>query len=440
MADKNKQDNKNAGGPLGQPPRGREPDAAGRSLSEALRISFIILKVIMIVLIVAFLASGFKMVDAGEKALVLQFGQVQGSGDKRVLGPGLHWILPYPVQEMVKIPTEEQVTLPVNSFWYFQTQDEIVSKTPRRVELDQPLNPSRDGYCLTRGETMKGDHIGASGDDYNIVHCKWLLTYQIGDVERFFRNVYVKDVRPGEDYGKSIRESVAPLLQYLVEDAVVTAMVNYTIDEALESREKIQRHVKKLLEEKLEDIESGIKVVSVYPVEMTYPRQVSVAFQAAIGASQQSEIEITNAKTEADDILNRTAGPVATELFNALHDPTVTPEQMELLWAQVAGAAREKIAEARAHREQVVQRASARADYLEQLLPEYRKYPKLVIQKIYQDTMEYVFKNAAEKIVLAPAKDGQGREVRVLTNRDPMVKSKAEREKRAKQKQEQQSN
>jgi len=39
-----------------------ELDAAGKSLSEALGISFVILKVIMAVLILAFLASGFKTV------------------------------------------------------------------------------------------------------------------------------------------------------------------------------------------------------------------------------------------------------------------------------------------------------------------------------------------------------------------------------------------
>ena len=75
-------------------PVGDELDAAGKSLSEALRMSFIILKVIMIVLIVAFLASGFETVGSNEQALVLRFGKIRGLGEQRLLGPGPHWILP----------------------------------------------------------------------------------------------------------------------------------------------------------------------------------------------------------------------------------------------------------------------------------------------------------------------------------------------------------
>jgi membrane protease subunit HflK len=97
-------------------------DAASRSLFEALRVSFIILKVIMIVLVVLFLASGFKTVGPDEQALVLRFGKIRGIGDQRIRGPGLHWVFPYPIDTIVKIPVEKRVNLPINSFWYFQTR------------------------------------------------------------------------------------------------------------------------------------------------------------------------------------------------------------------------------------------------------------------------------------------------------------------------------
>ena len=83
-------------------------DVAGRSLFEALRVSFIILKVIMIVLVVLFLDSGFRTVGSDEQALVLRFGKIRGVGDQRVLGPGLHWVFPYPIDTIVKIPVEKR--------------------------------------------------------------------------------------------------------------------------------------------------------------------------------------------------------------------------------------------------------------------------------------------------------------------------------------------
>jgi len=114
MTEPNSEDNKDLRAPVPGKPADDGLDAAGRSLSEALRISFIILKVIMIVLVVAFLASGFETVGPDEQALVLRFGKIQGVGEDRLLGPGLHWILPYPIDEIVKIPVETKVNIPVD--------------------------------------------------------------------------------------------------------------------------------------------------------------------------------------------------------------------------------------------------------------------------------------------------------------------------------------
>src|SRR4030042_2064651 len=113
--ERNSEENKNL--PLSAPvePAGDELDTASKSLSEALGISFIILKVIMIVLIVAFLASGFETVGSEEQPLVLRFGKIRGVGEKRLLGPGPHWILPYPIDEILKIPVKTQVSLPIDS-------------------------------------------------------------------------------------------------------------------------------------------------------------------------------------------------------------------------------------------------------------------------------------------------------------------------------------
>jgi len=59
---------------------------------------------------------------------------------------------------------------------------------------------------------------------------------------------------------------------------------------------------------------------------------------------------------------------------------------------------------------------------LQEILPEYRKRPKLVIQKIYQDAIEYVLNNADEKMIIQPTEGTKGREIRILLNRDPAIK------------------
>jgi membrane protease subunit HflK len=419
-----KEDNKDVHVPDVGKPTVEELDAAGKSLSDALRMSFIILKVIMIVLVLAFLASGFKTVDSNEQALVLRFGKIRGEGEKRLLGPGLHWILPYPIDEIVKIPVQTQVNLPIDSFWYYMTQQEILTGRMRPVRPGQPLKPLEDGYCLTRGESQNETVGDFAGSDYNIVHTKWQLTYQIDDPEKFFQNTYIEDVNVGDIYFNVITESVKPLLKNVFENAVVTALVNYTIDEAISSQDRIPKHVKRLVQEKLDKTESGIKVVSVQLTASECPRQVKEAFEAPTRASQQSEKEITEARAYASNTLNEAAGLVAEQLFAALHDKSVDEQTKEQLWSQLVGTAGKKLAEARAYKTKVVERARASADYLQSILPEYRKNPELVLQKIYLDAMENILENADEKFVIQTTKGSKGTQIRVLLNRDPTIKKK----------------
>ncbi len=405
-------------------PAGDEFDAAGKSLSEALRISFIVLKIIMIVLVVVFLASGFRTVEPDEQAIVLRFGKICGVGENRILGPGLKWVFPYPIDKIVKIPVAKKQNLPINSFWYYQRPDELLPET--RFQVPATLNPIKDGYCITRSEEQSQTTAGLTGSDYHIIHCKWQLTYKIDDPERFFKNTYTDDATPGQNYADVIEKSIKPLLERLFEGAVVTAMVNYTIDEAISSQDRIPKHVKKLLQEKLDQIESGITVVSAQLTDITWPRQVDNAFLASIRASQESQKTISEAKGYAENTLNEAAGPVAAQLFETLKDETTREEEKELLWSQLAGHAQEKNAGARAYRTKVVETAKANAEYLQKLLPEYRKRPELVVQKIYQDAMEYILNNVDEKIIIQPTEGTRGKEIRLLLNRDQTIKPKSE--------------
>ena len=417
-----------------------ELDAAGKSLSEALRISFIILKVIMVVLVVIFLASGFRTVGSDEQAIVLRFGKIRGVGEERILGPGLHWVFPYPIDEIVRIPVQKKINLPINSFWYSLTTRDVIGEGPRRRQSTRDtLNPETDGYCITRSEeqdqavqSTANAITDSTSSDYNIVHCKWQLTYKIDDPERFFENIYVdfKGIEAGQNYTDVISENITPLLKHMFADAVVMAIVNYTIDDVLfEQVARVTEHVKKLFQNKLDKIESGIKVVSVQLTDKIWPQQVDEAFQASIKASQESGKVISEARTYAETTLSDAAGPVAMELYASLHDEAVGKEQKELLWSQLAGAAQEKIAKARAYRTQVVESAKANAEYLHEILPEYRKRPELVIQEIYQAAIEQVLNNADEKFIIQPVEAGKGAEIRIQLNRDTKLKPKSGMEK-----------
>ena len=111
-------------------------DARTRALTEALQSSFKVVRVIMVILAVAFLGSGITKVDNNKQALHLRFGKY-----KETLPPGLVWAWPYPIDEIVQIPVNENRTITSDVGW--RTEDE---ETP---QPSTSFQPTYDGYTLT---------------------------------------------------------------------------------------------------------------------------------------------------------------------------------------------------------------------------------------------------------------------------------------------------
>jgi membrane protease subunit HflK len=404
-------------GPQPDGPAQEPLDAAGQSLTRALQVSFSILKLIMIVLLVLFLCSGIFQVQQDEKALLLRFGRIVGSAENPVIEPGIRFAFPEPINEVIRIPVTREQSLSIDGFWYFETEREKLNPTPAS-QITGPLDPVTDGYTLTRNDKVEG----ISGTDYNIVHSKWTLKYKIGSPRHFFENVYIADRKPGQDLLEAAAPTLEPLLESLASDAIVSTMVRYSIDEAIKNEIGIAEKVKFLLQEKLNEMQSGITVSDVRASRIIWPRQVEEAFQASTKARQESEQVRIDAWSYKEKMLTDTGGPGAEAILEKLKQPGLSQEEQELLVAQLSGQVQSKISEARAYRTTVVNNAKANAEYLLALLPEYRNYPELVLQKLYQDAVEQVLANAEEKILIQPSADGQSRELRVMISRDPNIK------------------
>src|SRR5476649_1944529 len=140
-------------------------DAGSQALAEALRSSFVIVKIVMVLMIAAFFCSGFFTVGPQEKAVILRFGKPVGDGQKALLTAGLHWSLPYPIDEVVKIPITEIQQVKSTIGWYLTTPEQELSGEELPAGLS--LNPAIDGYAITA--------------DRNIVHTQVTLKYHIDD-------------------------------------------------------------------------------------------------------------------------------------------------------------------------------------------------------------------------------------------------------------------
>lgn len=368
-------------------------------------------------------------IDPYENALVLTFGKISGEGESRILKPGLQWVWPYPIEEIVRIPVGKKTNLVLESLWYYERPGDKLPGGPKAKQYFGPtLNPLVDGYCLTRGEKQE---TSAGETDYNIAHTKWQLTYQITNPELFFKNTYVnfENIEAGQNYADVIEESIKPMLEALLADAVVSTVVHYTIDDVLFRQiGTITDHVKRSMQQRLNQVDSGITVISIQLDDQVPPRQVADAFWASIQAANTRETIIKAAQSYYDKSLNEAGGPVAEALIEAIESDTSEPEHPEQLWSQLAGEAQNVMAKAQAYRTRVVENAKANADYFRSLLPEYRKRPKLVVQKIWQDAVQEVLDNADEKMIIQPTSNAKGKEIRISINRDPAIKKQKDEE------------
>src|SRR5947208_14522583 len=142
-------------------PRGVE-DAGAQALSEALRSSFDIVKFLMAALVLAFVFSGVFTVKPNQVAVKLRLGKPVGIGADQLLKPGLHWKLPYPIDDVVYIPVGESHTVTSTAGWYSQTPEEAATgrkPTPMGVQRG-----GVDGYTLT--------------GDGNIIHARATMSYR----------------------------------------------------------------------------------------------------------------------------------------------------------------------------------------------------------------------------------------------------------------------
>src|SRR5215471_2719148 len=152
------------------PPQSETPlDAGSQALSEALRSSFGIVRVVMFVLVVVFLSSGFFQVGPQQRAMILRLGKPVGQGDKALLGPGPHFSLPYPIDFVVKVPITEIQKVSSTVGWF------LVAPEQELAGIEPPagttLNPVVDGYVLTA--------------DGNIIHSRATLYFRIEDPVRY---------------------------------------------------------------------------------------------------------------------------------------------------------------------------------------------------------------------------------------------------------------
>lgn len=259
-------------------------DAANQSLADALRASFRILKVIMFLLVIVFLCSGIRIVDTSEEAIVLRLGKTHLNKDGKPFQAGVVLGFPYPVDEVLTVPTKERNTLKIMSHWFHvRKEDEHRSLSDLATRYAGDLDPVRDGALLTA--------------DHGIVHVKWTVFYRINDLEKYILNV--ADTTQGR---------IEPLITALLESAAIRTVSEYTAEQVWTGRSsEIAERVKDDVNAVLGRLATGVRIESLEP-ETTVPMNTLPAFSAVTQAWNTKAAEVQKAEKMAGEMLAAAAG------------------------------------------------------------------------------------------------------------------------------------
>jgi membrane protease subunit HflK len=202
------------------------------------------------------LASGFYIVDAASRGVVLTFGRYAEETN-----PGLRWRLPYPIQSHEIVNLAQVRTLEVG-----------YRNSVKQKALKESL-------MLT--------------DDENIVDLQFAVQYIVRDAKDFLFNTK----RPDETAMQAAESAMREIIGKSKMDAIL-----------YESREAIQVSSQQLMQHILDRYKTGITVSRITIQSAQPPEQVQAAFDDAVKAGQDRERQKNEGQAYARDVIPKASG------------------------------------------------------------------------------------------------------------------------------------
>ncbi len=272
----------------------------------------------VILLLAFYLTSGTYSLENGQKALVIRLGEVA----KEVSRSGVHFSFPWPVEKTIKVYTSKVQTVSINR------------------ERDKNF------------ERLTGDE--------NLISVNALISY---DIKNLFNYIY-----------KCV--DVKEALQSTGQLCLSRELTSMTVDDVMTTGKSLLRLVLKEKLQKISDeMELGIRIISVEFTDIAPPESVSDAFNS-----------VSNARVKKQEIIKDAEGYANAIIPKARAD------------------AKSLISNAEAYSKETLNRAEGSVKAFEEMLAEYERTPEITLNLKMLETMKVILNRSNVKIDTNPSR------------------------------------
>ena len=317
----------------------------------------------LVVLIIYGVITSIYTIETNSSGVVKRFGSFN-----RITDPGIHLKLPYGIETAIEVPVKNvqkeefgfrTVKAGVDS--QYLGIDEIQSGRYDRESLinlirESGESPTGSGSLQNVAQDLlRREYIMLTGD-LNIVDVEWIVQYKIKNPRQYLFNI--RDAR------QTIRDCSQAVMRQLVG--------NGSVDEAITiGRMEYETSARDMLQQLLDNYETGIHIVTVKMQSSNPPQRVRPAFNEVNKALQQKEQRINEALKQYNEVVPKTQG------------------QAKRMIETAKGYAAERVNEAQGD-----------VTKFEKILTEYEKAPTITRQRLYLETMGKVLPKIPEKWII----------------------------------------
>jgi membrane protease subunit HflK len=275
--------------------------------------------------IIVWALSGFYRVDADEQGVVLRFGKYTN-----MTQPGLNYHLPYPIESV------------------------MTPKVTRVNRVDIGFRSSGDVSRSGAISEIKEESAMLTGDE-NIVDINYSVFWVIKDAGKYLFNV--------QDPQGTIKAVAETAMREIIARKKIQSILT-------QGRTDIETEAHKIMQQILDQYNSGVEVTQVQAQKSDPPAQVIDSFRDVQAAKADKERQQNEAQAYANDVIPRARGEAA-----------------------------KIVQDAEAYKKEVVAQAEGEASRFIAIYNEYAKAKTVTQERMYLETMEKVL-SGVNKIII----------------------------------------